>query len=272
MECVRALISAASGGDRSSDWAAAPSAIAATDLAFNLALEAVRDATPNVADVIAVLRQLLQAMPPRALLDWAMGRRSDAQIQAEEAQLGPGHDLSLKAAISRQLAPPGTALHVRELCTERLRLRICGGDEGRGSLSGAYNELVRQSGAAGTPQQLQQVLAAAGELLLDTTPPPLLRAMLLAESNDPCMTPAVSSMSDFDAEEEALPSLPTHWAASGGGAERHVFDTTPATQRPLRALLDVLDMGPALVQACETSGGLPLVGFGPLHLVTLTLI
>ena len=44
-ECVRALISAASGGHRSSrDWAAAPSAVAATDLAFNLALDAVRDA------------------------------------------------------------------------------------------------------------------------------------------------------------------------------------------------------------------------------------
>ena len=73
---------------------------------------------------------------------------------------------------------------MRELCTERLRSRICGGDEGRvahGTYS--YNELMRQSGAAGTPQELQRVLAAAGELLLDTTPPPLLRAMLLAEAD-----------------------------------------------------------------------------------------
>ena len=44
-ECVRALISAASGSNRASrDWAAAPSAVAATDLAFNLALDAVRGA------------------------------------------------------------------------------------------------------------------------------------------------------------------------------------------------------------------------------------
>ena len=86
---------------------------------------------------------------------------------------------------------------MRELCTERLRSRICGGDEGRvahGTYS--YNELMRQSGAAGTPQELQRVLAAAGELLLDTTPPPLLRAMLLAEA---------------EADKEALPP-PTRWA------------------------------------------------------------
>ena len=91
---------------------------------------------------------------------------------------------------------------MRELCTERLRSRICGGDEGRVAsrlgvpLTYSYNELMCQSGAAGTPQELQRVLAAAGELLLDTTPPPLLRAMLLAEA---------------EADKEALPP-PTRWA------------------------------------------------------------
>ena len=231
--CVRALLSAASGGERCSDWAATPCALAATDLAFDLALEAARDARPSLSDAIAVLRLLLSAMPPRALLEWAMGRRSDAQIRLEEARLGPGADLSPKAAFSRQLAPPGTEPDVRKQCTERLRDLITGGDKGRD----AYIELARLSGAAGTPQELQQVLAAAGELQLDQTPPPLLRAMLLAEA----------------AEEDALPPLPTRWAASDGRAL-------------LGALLEALK-GCAQGEACERAAA----GFGPLHLVTLAL-
>ena len=111
------------------------------------------------------------------------------------------------------------------------------------------------------------MLAAVGELLLDTTPPPLLRAMLLAESNDPCTTPAVSPMSAFDAEEEALPPLPTRCAASGGGAEPPANDTMPATERPLRALLDVLLPGGKGSLSQPSSAA----GFGPLHLVNLTL-
>jgi len=242
LECVRVLLSAASGGERSSEWAATPCALAATDLAFDLALEAARDAKPSLSEAIAVLRLLLSAMPPRALLDWAMGRRSAAQIRLEEARLGPGADLSPKAAFSRQLAPPGTEPDVRDECNKRLRSLILGGDKERDA-EGAYIELARQSGAAGTPQELQQVLAAAGELLLDQTPPPLLRAMLLAGA----------------AEEDALPPLPTRWAASEG---RALLDGRAL----LGALLEALK-GCAQGEACERTAP----GFGPLRLVTLAL-